>query len=92
MIKNPSNPGILTRKYFGKLFLSCTLMAVLILVQSGMAFASGSVPDGLNVVQQRVVSGVVTDRDGNALPSVSILEKGTTNGVLSDTGGSRRYP
>ncbi len=87
MIKNPSSPGILTRNHFGKLLLSFTLMAVLILVQSGMAFASGSVPDGLNVVQQKVVSGIVKDNDGNVLPSVGIQEKGTLNGVLSDVSG-----
>jgi TonB-linked SusC/RagA family outer membrane protein len=90
MIKNPSSPSILTRKYFGKLLLSFMLMAVLILVQSGMAFASGSVPDGSNMIQQKVVSGVVTDNDGNALPVVSIQEKGTTNGVLSDASGAYR--
>jgi len=90
MIKNPSNPGILTRKYLGKLLLSIMLMAALILLQSGMAFASGSVPDGSNMVQQRVVSGVVTDADGIALPVVSIQEKGTTNGVLSDAAGGYR--
>ena len=66
------------------------LMAALILMQSGMAFASGSVPDGLNVVQQKIVSGVVTDSDGNALPSVSIQEKGTANGALSDASGGYR--
>ncbi|MRR20714.1 TonB-dependent receptor, partial [bacterium] len=65
-------------------------MAVLMLVQSGLAYASGSVPDGLNVVQQRVVTGVVTDNDGNPLPVVSIQEKGTTNGVLSDVSGAYR--
>ena len=90
MIKNPSNPGILTRKYLGKLLLSFMLMAALILLQSGMAFASGSVADGSSVVQQRVVSGVVTDADGIALPVVSIQEKGTTNGVLSDAAGGYR--
>ena len=66
------------------------LTAVLILVQSGLAFASGSVPDGLNVIQPKVVTGVVLDSDGNALPSVSILEKGTTNGVLTDESGAYR--
>ena len=90
MIKNPSSPGILTRKYSGKLLLSCMLMAGLMLAQSGPAFASGSVPDGSVVVQQKVVSGVVTDFDGSPLPSVSIQEKGTTNGVLSDNSGAYR--
>ena len=90
MIKNPTSPSILTKKYLGKLLLSFMLMAALFLVQSGMAFASGSVPDGLNMVQQKVVSGIVTDSDGNALPVVSIQEKGTTNGVLSDASGTYR--
>jgi TonB-dependent starch-binding outer membrane protein SusC len=90
MIKNPSSPSIPARKYFGKLLLSYMLMAVLILAQSGMASASGSVPDGPDVLQPKVVTGVVLDGDGNALPSVSILEKGTTNGVLTDASGAYR--
>ncbi len=90
MIKNPFSPSIPARKYFGKLLLSFMLMAVLILVQSGLAFASGSVPDGLNLMQPKVVTGVVLDNEGNALPSVSVLEKGTTNGVLSDASGAYR--
>lgn len=90
MIKNPSSPSILTRKYLGKLLLSSTLMAVLILVQSGMAYASGSVPDGLSMAQQRAITGLVTESNGNALPSVSIQEKGTTNGVLTDASGFYR--
>lgn len=90
MIKNPSSPSILTRKYLGKLLLSITLMAVLVLVQSGIAFASGSVPDGLSMAQQRVISGLVTESSGIALPSVSIQEKGTTNGVLTDASGAYR--
>ncbi|MFZ0472793.1 MAG: hypothetical protein WAL94_09270, partial [Bacteroidales bacterium] len=61
MIKNPFSPSIPARKYFGKLLLSFMLMAVLILVQSGLAFASGSVPDGLNLMQPKVVTGVVLD-------------------------------
>ena len=90
MIKNPFSPSIPARKYFGKLLLSFMLTAVLILVQSGLAFASGSVPDGLTLMQPKVVTGVVLDNEGNALPSVSVLEKGTTNGVLSDASGTYR--
>lgn len=90
MIKNPSSPGILMRNYFGKLLMGFMLMAVLILVQSGMAFATESISYGLIGVQQKVVSGIVTDSDGSGLPSVSIQEKGTTNGVLSDISGAYR--
>ena len=64
MIKNPLTPGIL-KKYFGKLLLSLTLMAVLIPAQTGMAFASGANPEGLSLTQQRVITGLVTESDGN---------------------------
>ncbi|MDP4223649.1 MAG: TonB-dependent receptor [Bacteroidota bacterium] len=37
--------------------------------------------------QQRVVSGRITDEKGQALPGVNIIEKGTTNGVISDVDG-----
>ena len=87
MIKNPLNPGILFKKYFGKLLMSLALMAVLIPAQTGMAFASGSDPEVMSMTQQRVITGLVTDSDGTPLPSVSILEKGTTNGTLADAGG-----
>jgi TonB-linked SusC/RagA family outer membrane protein len=89
MIKNPLTPGIL-KKYFGKLLLSLTLMAVLIPAQTGMAFASGSYPEGLSLVQQRVITGIITESDGNPLPGVTIMEKGTTNGTLSDATGNYR--
>jgi TonB-linked SusC/RagA family outer membrane protein len=87
MIKKPFDQGILTRKYFGRLLLSMVLMAMLIPAQAGTALASGSLPDGLDAVQQRVVTGVVTERDGTPLPSVNIQESGTTNGTLTDVQG-----
>jgi len=65
-------------------------MAVLISAQTGMAFASGSYPEGLNLAQQRVVTGLVTETDGNPLPGVTVMEKGTTNGTLSDAAGNYR--
>jgi len=36
------------------------------------------------------VSGKVTDDTGSPLPGVNILEKGTTNGTVSDSGGNYR--
>jgi TonB-linked SusC/RagA family outer membrane protein len=89
MIKNPLTPGIL-KKYFGKLLLSLTLMAVLIPAQTGMVFASGSDPEGLSLTQQRVITGLVSENDGNPLPGVTVMEKGTTNGTLSDAKGQYR--
>ena len=89
MIKNPLTPGIL-KKYFGKLLLSFTLIAMLIPANTGTAFASGSNPEGLNLSQQRVVTGQVTESDGNPLPGVTVMEKGTNNGSLSDANGQYR--
>ncbi|HTJ51425.1 MAG TPA: TonB-dependent receptor [Cyclobacteriaceae bacterium] len=37
--------------------------------------------------QKLTVSGTVLDETGQPVPGVSILEKGTTNGTTSDTGG-----
>ncbi len=37
---------------------------------------------------QSVVRGVVTDEDGVGLPGVNIIEKGTTNGTVSDGEGN----
>jgi TonB-linked SusC/RagA family outer membrane protein len=46
----------------------------------------------LNVwAQERVITGKVTSsEDGSALPGVNVLVKGTTNGTVSDSGGSFR--
>ena len=43
---------------------------------------------GLSVIAQSIsVSGSVSDSNGNALPGVTILEKGTSNGVITDGDG-----
>jgi TonB-linked SusC/RagA family outer membrane protein len=39
-------------------------------------------------VQQIVISGKITDPEGNPLPGVNIIEKETTNGVVSDLDGN----
>jgi len=90
MIKNPLNPGILFKKCFGKLLMSLVLLAVLLISQSGMAFASGSDSEGLVIAQQRVITGIVTETDGSPMPGVAVQEKGTTNGTLTDAGGQYR--
>ena len=37
--------------------------------------------------QEITIQGTVTDADNNALPGVTILEKGTNNGSISDVNG-----
>lgn len=39
----------------------------------------------------RVIQGVVTDKQGNTLPGVSVFIKGTTTGVSSDIDGKFRF-
>ncbi|MBN1952892.1 MAG: TonB-dependent receptor [Bacteroidales bacterium] len=38
-------------------------------------------------LQQKAVTGKITDSDGEPLPGVNIVEKGTTNGVITDLDG-----
>jgi len=41
----------------------------------------------VSVYQQRMVSGVVTDDEGQPLPGVTLVVKGTTNGTITDGEG-----
>ncbi len=38
----------------------------------------------------QTIGGIIRDKDGLALPGVTVLEKGTKNGVMSDASGSYR--
>lgn len=42
---------------------------------------------GQVALAQKTVSGTVSDKDGMTLPGVTVLEKGTTNGVTTDIDG-----
>ncbi|MCK0156344.1 TonB-dependent receptor [Cellulophaga sp. F20128] len=44
-------------------------------------------PEKINSTQQLLISGKITDNNGQPLPGANILEKGTTNGVQSDFDG-----
>lgn len=41
-----------------------------------------------NVKQQKTVTGIVSDNTGEAIPGVTILEKGTSNATLTDFDGN----
>jgi len=45
-------------------------------------------PSGINVQQNKKVTGKVTDSTGGSLPGVSVVVKGTTTGVITDNNGS----
>jgi len=49
---------------------------------------SNKVNDESSVEQKTTLSGTVTDVNGQPLPGATILEKGTTNGVVSDFDGN----
>ena len=40
------------------------------------------------IYSQKIISGSVADSEGNPLPGVSIVEKGTSNGTVSDFDGN----
>jgi TonB-linked SusC/RagA family outer membrane protein len=58
------------------------ILLCLILASSSYAFKSN------HEYLQTVVTGTVTDPNGMPLPGVNILEKGTTNGALTDFDGN----
>ncbi len=62
-------------KHFVKLALSVVLVLSLV-----------------NIVwaQQRVITGKVSDNTGTGLPGVTVVEKGTTNGTVTDSDGNYR--
>ncbi|MHB0753780.1 SusC/RagA family TonB-linked outer membrane protein [Polaribacter sp. M15] len=68
------------KKTFKKRNPLLRLTYVLVLVLSGFTNS--------NLSAQEKVTGSVSDKDGNLLPGVSILQKGTTNGISSDFDGN----
>jgi len=78
--------------FLTKIKLAMKLLTLLLLFGSLQTFAATSMPDdgiiSVGDLQQRRVTGRVTDADGNALPGVNVLEKGTINGAISDANGT----
>lgn len=53
-----------------------TILSLLLFCSISFAFA------------QTTVSGIVKDNNGDAVPGANIVEKGTTNGTVTDFNGS----
>jgi TonB-dependent starch-binding outer membrane protein SusC len=62
--------------YLMKHFFKLTLCVVVFLFSVGNSWA-----------QQRTITGTVTDEEGMLLPGVTIVEKGTVNGTVTNTDG-----
>ncbi|WP_319481957.1 TonB-dependent receptor [uncultured Draconibacterium sp.] len=81
-----------------KLLLSMKLVLILLLTSFNHVSAStySNVNDSdlnrgkteVSDVQQNAVSGKVTDSNGASLPGVTVVVKGTSNGVITDTDGN----
>lgn len=69
-----------------KLFISAVLASALLTGTSLPVFAG--VTDVQSVMQTRTVKGKVVDATGESVIGASILEKGTTNGVITDIDGN----
>ncbi|MFV0588045.1 SusC/RagA family TonB-linked outer membrane protein, partial [Bacteroides reticulotermitis] len=51
--------------------------------------ANAAIADAKDIEQAKVtINGKITDNEGEPLPGVSVAEKGTTNGVLTDIDGN----
>ncbi|OQP61460.1 SusC/RagA family TonB-linked outer membrane protein [Niastella vici] len=61
-------------------------MRLLLIVLAGIWSLTGTAQE------KKMITGVVKDSAGNALPGVSILEKGTTTATISDMNGAFRIP
>jgi TonB-dependent starch-binding outer membrane protein SusC len=89
MVKKPSE-GILVLKCFKRIMLISGVCSLLLSQGSFQAFA-GSDSNTLKSdnLQQNSITGRVVDSNNNPLAGVNVVEKGTTNGVM--TGADGRY-
>ncbi len=75
-------------KYYRPLLAACILLSVGAGGSQSAAAKSAPGNDVAAVTQQKnVITGVVKDQNGEPLPGVNVIEKGTTNGTMSDVNG-----
>jgi TonB-dependent starch-binding outer membrane protein SusC len=72
----------------GGMYFLLAILAVFAVLPLHVASASGLNSNAeLLWIQTNSVGGKITDETGSPLPGVNILEKGTTNGTVSDSNG-----
>lgn len=64
-----------------------TMLAVLLAVMQCYAVSGDAEAAKVNVQQQQQVSGTITDENGEPLPGVTVVIKGTTQGTVSNFDG-----
>ncbi|MEZ5103473.1 MAG: TonB-dependent receptor [Draconibacterium sp.] len=81
-----------------KLFLVMRLTILMVLVGFGQVWAIEGYPDEKNqnatlvgdnmAPDQQTITGKITDAKGEAIPGATVVEKGTSNGVVTDIDGN----
>ena len=64
---------------------SITYAFLLMTIVPVFAAATNNIPSATQ--QKQAVTGIVTDNKGEVIPGVNVMEKGTTNGVITDVNG-----
>lgn len=80
----------LNRVLFSRAFVRMAACAVLSAGCLPMAVyaASGEAPSVQSVLQNRTISGKIVDSKGEAIIGANVMEKGTTNGTITDFDGN----
>jgi TonB-linked SusC/RagA family outer membrane protein len=82
------NQGILSLKYFKKFLIDFELSLILILLCTTQVYATSYSESSFSALgQQKVVTGIVKDVQGNPLPGVNIVDKGTITGTATAIDG-----
>ncbi len=78
-----NNPIRLERK----IGIMALLLAIMVLPLSAIAKPSNLLDSNSSVASQKLIKGIVTEENGNTLPGVSIVIKGTSVGTTTDIDG-----
>jgi len=69
--------------------VSCTVIILIYISLLPLkAHATGSLSETVITQEKVAISGMVKDENGEALPGATILEKGTSNGTITDADGN----
>ena len=88
--RNGQKGGVATIRIWGLLFAALSTLTCPVYAGAfpGPGAADAVAPDATFAF---AVSGKVTSENGDALPGVSVIEKGTTNGTVTDTDGNYNF-
>ena len=76
------------QEILNKLKVAMKLLTMLLLIGTILTAAAADLSAAGSDLQQKQVTGKISDGRGSALAGVNIVEKGTTNGVMSDVNGN----